>query len=361
MRNILIVGYYGYENAGDELLLRQTVEIIRSQNQDAFCYILYNKRNIAKAGEIPNSKLIDRWSFFGIISALKKVDTVIYGGGGLFQDTTSAKSFLYYLGILILALIQKKQVYFLAQGFSHIKRTWLRLIFRIALKKVMKISVRDEASFDAFKKLGYPLSNLYLATDLAFNQELKSCSKIILPLNQKTSVNVKPETNEFIGISFRVFRNLDLNKEVLAQFLNQFDKKNLVFLNLQPPFDYEAFRDLLPLKSVNKVIDLKDYLLNNQPLSDKLNLVVGMRYHALVYAALHEIPFLALAYDQKVKNLAIEFEQEYLDLTKPLYLVDFIKKYNKVTKNLDFYQAKIEANLQKQLQKAQNNVKIFEG
>ncbi|KKQ11662.1 MAG: Polysaccharide pyruvyl transferase [candidate division TM6 bacterium GW2011_GWF2_36_6] len=129
MKNYLIVGYYGYENAGDELLLERTLELLTELEEPAFFHVLYNKRNIKKIEGKPNCKFINRWSFMAISQAIKKSDAIVFGGGGLFQDTTSAKSFLYYLGILTFALVLKKPVYFLAQGFSPIKRVGLRLIF----------------------------------------------------------------------------------------------------------------------------------------------------------------------------------------------------------------------------------------
>jgi len=43
------------------------------------------------------------------------------------------------------------------------------------------------------------------------------------------------------------------------------------------------------------------------------HVMVAMRYHACLLAALHGIPFCALAYDDKVASLATELGQPVLD------------------------------------------------
>ena len=84
-----------------------------------------------------------------------------------------------------------------------------------------------------------------------------------------------------------------------------------------------------------------------------------MRYHVCVWASLKGIPFLALAYDDKVKNLAIELKQEYVDLRLPhLSKQIFLDKYNRMNDSYSLFQKEMHYIVPQFINRMQLNSKI---
>ena len=67
-------------------------------------------------------------------------------------------------------------------------------------------------------------------------------------------------------------------------------------------------------------------------------LVIGMRFHACIWASLFSIPFLALGYDPKVIQLAKTLNQPYIDISdKKPDLIELKEKYNKLLADYELY------------------------
>jgi len=122
---ITLVGYYGYDNLGDDLLLLSSLSLIEEAGYRGKVYIPA-KPGISRPLESVSFKMqvevIPRFSFAGIMSALKRSSLVIFGGGNLFQDETSSRSFRYYHCIAKRSLKSGSKLLLLSQGFGHIRK-----------------------------------------------------------------------------------------------------------------------------------------------------------------------------------------------------------------------------------------------
>ena len=98
MVNILISGYYGFDNIGDESILRTLVSSLREHIPD--CSLTVLSHNPTSTREKYGVEAVDRMSPVAILRAVKKCDMLISGGGSLLQDVTSSKSLHYYLSII---------------------------------------------------------------------------------------------------------------------------------------------------------------------------------------------------------------------------------------------------------------------
>ena len=114
-------------NFGDEMLFRSTIKLLKEVGA-AELNLLYPKAGSRKIGGIM-IKHIPRNSPAKIISALKNSDIIIGGGGNIFQDETSNRSFIYYKWLVSTALFFKKPVYLLGHGIGKInsKKNYTRL------------------------------------------------------------------------------------------------------------------------------------------------------------------------------------------------------------------------------------------
>lgn len=80
MVNILISGYYGFDNIGDESILRTLVSSLREHSR-----LLAHgaSHNPTSTREKYGVEAVDRMSPVAILRAVKKCDMLISGGGSL--------------------------------------------------------------------------------------------------------------------------------------------------------------------------------------------------------------------------------------------------------------------------------------
>src|SRR5699024_5035457 len=99
---ILVSGYFGYNNIGDEAILKGLIDGIRKKSSNIDIVVLSKNPDWTMAKY--NVESVNRSKISDIISAIRDCDMLVSGGGSLLQDVTSKKSILYYLAILKLAL-----------------------------------------------------------------------------------------------------------------------------------------------------------------------------------------------------------------------------------------------------------------
>ena len=98
MSNIVISGYYGFGNAGDEAMLCAIIDAIRKEEADAHITVISG--NPKETSKKHNINAVGTFSAFGILKAIANSDLVISGGGSLLQDATSIRNTYYYLSML---------------------------------------------------------------------------------------------------------------------------------------------------------------------------------------------------------------------------------------------------------------------
>ena len=101
MNKIVISGYYGFANAGDEAMLTSIVRALRGVQPEIDLTVISG--NPAETSAKHKVKSIYRFNFFKIYNALKNADMLLSGGGSLIQDVTSRRSLWFYLHTISLA------------------------------------------------------------------------------------------------------------------------------------------------------------------------------------------------------------------------------------------------------------------
>jgi polysaccharide pyruvyl transferase CsaB len=164
---ILLAGYYGFENVGDELLLRAVLDGVRKRLPEARPIVLSNlPRETSAAHQV---EAISRWNPFRIAGSVWGANRLMFGGGGIFQDRTSKRSLLYYTGLVTLARVMGTPVVLCAVGVDSLRRFGSRWALRMALgKHSVAIGVRDSASAAALEEAGI-FQGIGLFSDLVFS------------------------------------------------------------------------------------------------------------------------------------------------------------------------------------------------
>lgn len=161
--NIVICGYYGYGNVGDEAMLASLTTVLAENKNIGRIYVM--SAIPKKTAEKYNVDAVARFDFSAVSTALSKSDVMIFGGGNILQDKTSTKSLLYYLQMIRLARAHACRVALCANGIGPIIRKKNMERVREALTLADYISIRDEASLALARELT-GRDNIYSTSDL---------------------------------------------------------------------------------------------------------------------------------------------------------------------------------------------------
>ena len=150
----LIVGYYGYGNAGDEALL----SCLLQQLPKGVTPVVLSQDPLATAQTYAAFEVVvcARRDGLKLWQLAQETDALIWGGGGLIQDVTSWRSPIYYLGLMGLAQSQGSRTVAWAQGIGPLQRSWLQSLARRAFGGCTGISVRDRGSAALLENWGIP-------------------------------------------------------------------------------------------------------------------------------------------------------------------------------------------------------------
>ncbi len=143
---LLLSGYYGFANLGDEAILAGlTRELTRRGH-------LVTVLSADPVGTATRHGVGAAHRTRGLVGALLRCDALVSGGGGLLQDTTSARSLAYYLGVVRAAKLLGKRVAVYGQSLGPLTPTGRRRTAQ-ALRDVPAFW-RDERSRELARELG---------------------------------------------------------------------------------------------------------------------------------------------------------------------------------------------------------------
>lgn len=300
MNRIVISGYYGFANAGDEAMLAAIVKALRSKENAVELTVFSGNPQVTAAKYSVSS--IHRFNPLEIFCSLRSCDLLISGGGSLLQDVTSKRSLLYYLSILAMGQILGKKVMLYAQGIGPIHSSLMRRLTKFVCSHVNLITVRDKDSLYELRRIGIPEEKVQLTADavMTLPQESAEAGQKLL---EKFGV---PQDKMLIALSVRKWQEDDrylLELAKAADILSREYQAHIVLLPLQYPIDVascQRLQNFMVHKECSTVLtadcDTEQFL----SLMGNFQLLIGMRLHALIFAAVMERPFVAVSYDPKV-------------------------------------------------------------
>ena len=103
---VVLSGYYGFANTGDEAIL---LAITRELKRLGHTPVVLSQTPLDTAQKY-GVESCGRMKPLELLSALWGADALLSGGGGLLQDKTSARTLTYYLAIIRLARFFGKKV-----------------------------------------------------------------------------------------------------------------------------------------------------------------------------------------------------------------------------------------------------------
>lgn len=306
--DVLISGYYGFGNSGDDSILYAIIHELKSMNSNITITALSKTPKIT--AEKYGIKAVNRFNIFSVFKELKNTKLLISGGGSLIQDVTSTKSLAYYLAIIKAAKFMGKKVMLYANGIGPVNNPKNYSEVKKTLNRADLITLREPASFKELEKFGVDKPRIKITADPAFNL-FEAEEKAVKGYLKATGVEEK-----YFVIAIRPWQTADdkFCGEVAAAADYACEKYNLkcVFVQMQPKRDYEITKKCASLMK-NKSVIIGDVLAPDMVLGliGHSEFVIGMRLHTLIYAAKCKTPVIGISYDPKIDSIMEYMNQKY--------------------------------------------------
>jgi len=337
---IMISGYYGFNNTGDEAILKSMVGAFKEKISQMKITVL--SQNPLQTSQTYQVKAINRLHLIDIMRCLRDTNLFISGGGGLLQDSTGKGwSILYYLGLILVAKTVKVPVMIYAQGIGPVNKQINKKLMKWILNKVDLITVRDKPSKELLENLGVVKPSIYVNSDPVFLLKKKNINNIIdrHPLIQQL---INSDNRPLIGVSVREYKGNGLDsKSIFAQaadYLVENYQAKIIFLPFKFDEDVYSSEEILSLMK-NKAEVLKIKLEPEELLSvlSRLSLLVGVRLHSIIFSSIANIPFVAFNYDPKVKYFVedLGLSELLLEIGEDISLKNIQEKVEYIRENND--------------------------
>ena len=293
----LLSGYYGKGNGGDEALLATLLQMLPPH---VIPVVLSG--NPEETRDRYHVEALDRMAPLPVLQALRSCDALIWGGGSLIQDATSAVSPFYYGGMMALAQRMGLKTIAWAQGIGPLKRPVTRWLARQTFGGCT-ISVRDRTSAAMLADWNIPC---LLAPDPVWALEAKPVPGLWdLPAPR-------------VAVTLRSHPQLTQTRLAnLTRALVDFQKATQTFILLLP---FQQRQDLPIAQAIQPQLkDVSQIMCLSEPQLLKgvfrgVEMAIGMRLHSLIMAASVGCRCFALSYDPKINRLMEDLDMPGWDL-----------------------------------------------
>lgn len=293
---VVLSGYYGFDNVGDEAILYSIIHALRDVRPDVNITVLSNEPEETR--KTYGVEAVNRWKLKEVATAIKDSDGLISGGGSLLQDETGMKSIPYYTGIMKLAKWLGKPVFVYAQGMGPFRKKHNKWLVKNTLQSVQGITIRDEDSKRLLESIGIR-REMDLVPDPVIGL---SSSKF-----ESGWMADQKITGKTVSVSVRDWQAGKNFKQRLAEALDRCsaDGITVIFVPMHGKHDDETSREVAGLmKEKSLIAPYAASIEEKIAIFGKTDLLVGMRLHALIFAAIGYVPFVALSYDPKIDAFA---------------------------------------------------------
>jgi len=336
VRRVVISGYYGFHNSGDEAVLKAILTALSEESERSGIRIepIVLSADPAWTQAMYGVDAVHRMRPRDLLSAIRRSDGLISGGGSLLQDATGALTIPYYTGIMRLAQLLRKPTFVYAQGIGPVNRRFMDPLIRSVMRRSAYVSVRDAESAELLGRIGVardrievvpdPVMGLPLPATLAaaaVNGEAASAAQGVAARGNDAGAEAEPgraasgaagasaAQAPVVGVSVRHWRTDEADLARAAAALGALARSRAVrlrFLPFHTPSDVEASRrvmeqlgDLGPGSSAELAESSDDpqHMLFEV---SQCQILFGMRLHALIYAANQYVPMIGLSYDPKI-------------------------------------------------------------
>lgn len=302
MINLLIAGYHGFGNCGDEAILKAMTTNISCLAKDVDITALSHNPEFTKTEY--GIKSVQRFNVFQVISAIKNSDIILSGGGTLLQNGTSTRSLLYYLSIIKVAKLFRKRVMLYANGIGPVTGGFNQRLVRSVINTVDVITLREKLSEADLRSIGVSNPNVTVTADAAFKLQSIDAERAEEILKYE---GFEDRGKPRIGVSVRAWSKAKFGDDYISKVAKACDNladtgKDIIFIPMQFP------SDIAISKKVASMMKNKSYVITKRytpaeilGVVGRVDAMVSMRLHTLIFAAVKNIPMVGIIYDPKIE------------------------------------------------------------
>jgi polysaccharide pyruvyl transferase CsaB len=299
-RRLLLGGYFGSGNLGDDAILLGLLEGLAGRGHD----VTVLSGNPEETSRLYGVRTVQRRNLRLVRETIAGHDALVYGGGSLFQDSTSIRSVLYYHGLVAWAKKAGKKVALVGQGVGPVRSFLGRRLTARAFGLADAVAVRDPASAALLRELGVPAAPV-VAADPAF----------LLPKPRQAGDVGGFQVGEMrtIGIAPRQWGKGGMGPvaSLIADFCRMVFQSNMMPVLVE----MDRHEDATTIQEIEARLGGKAPAIQKVPTPTQLqerlarmDAVLAVRLHAGVLAANVGVPSMMLSYDPKVAAFAKEFD-----------------------------------------------------
>lgn len=296
---VTVCGAYGCGNTGDDAILEAIVGQMRSIDPDMPIRVLSRSPRATKKAYRVNS--VYTFNIFAFSRSLLRSKLYINGGGSLIQDVTSRRSLWFYLYTIMLANLLGCRVMMYGCGIGPVTKGKNRAFAAWVMNRFAHvITLREDNSLEELKKMGVDRPDIHLAAD----------PTLVLPRADDAAVDSQmllqglPAQGKYICFALRLWPGYEKKAAFFGQAADYaYQKYGLtpVFLPIERVQDVEAAR------MAAQFVTCPYYIIKEtgtariaMGMLSRMQVMVAMRLHALVFAAAQGIPLVGAVYDYKV-------------------------------------------------------------
>ena len=306
---VVICGAYGRGNAGDDAILEAILQEMRSIDPDMPITVLTKDPKATRltyrvrtAGRMD----VGTWK-----KAMRHAGLYINGGGSLIQDVTSRRSLWFYLHNIQAAHKAGCKVQMYGCGIGPVLREQHRKLAASVLNaSVDVITLREPDSLKELQSMGVTKPEILLTADPALTLPAASEDEIDSVLLRAGI----PPHGKYLCFALRNWKGFEDKAPLFAQAA----KYAYETYGLTPVFAaVEKHLDPVAGRLAAAGLDIPHYFLDDAGSAgtiigalSRMQAVVSMRLHALIFAAGQSIPLAGVVYDPKVSAFLRYIGQE---------------------------------------------------
>lgn len=358
---ILMMGYYGFDNSGDDAILEAMVSAFQDLDPDLELTALSKRPE--KTASAYGIRSANRFRLWELSKEMRRTDLFLFGGGTLLQDRTSTRSIRYYLYVLSLARKYRKKTMIFANGLGPVSKEKNRSLTAKALSTADLITLRDESSLRYLEELGVKNRRVAVTQDPVF--ALHSCSeeRIDEIFRSEEIRTVRP----LFGISVRDWADSERWKTAVADAACDLYAKGfaVMLVPMQRSLDLKISEEIRSLTVERGAEEKELFVLRGSycveemiGVISRMEAMIAMRLHAIIYAALSGVPPVGLSYAPKIEGML-----EELELPPPLKVEELtgealIEETERLLAHREELRARLIGRLEEKREQAKENAKL---
>lgn len=298
---VVICGAYGRGNAGDDAILEAILQEMRSIDPDMPVLVL--SKSPGETRLTYRVRAVQRFNYPAWRNAMRRSRLYINGGGSLIQDVTSRRSLWFYLHNISTAKRLGCKVQMYGCGIGPVSRpSHRKMAARVLNASVDVITLREPDSQAELKSMGVTKPEILLTADPALTL---NCA----PPEKTDSVLLQagiPTDGRYLCFALRKWKGFEEKAPVFAsaaEYAYHRHRLTPIFLSV------ENRQDPLAAAIAAQGVSVPHYFLNDAGRAgtiigalSRMQVVISMRLHALIFAAGQGVPLIGVVYDPKVSS-----------------------------------------------------------